>query len=178
MHLLYLLVLSLSRTITPLFVFLAILAAVACDKVPLLAPTESTINLTVSTTTMSANGTATVIATVIEKGGIPVQNGTVVTFTGSLGTFEPPEASTTNGTATTVFRANGTSGTAKIGALSGGAKATEIEVKIGSAAAETVSLRADPASVPATGGTVDLIAVITDISGNALPGSSVVFSAD
>jgi PKD repeat protein len=178
MHLLYLLDLFLSRTIAPFCLFLAIVSAVACDKVPLLAPTESTINLTVSTTTMAANGTAQVIATVVEKGGIPVQNGTMVTFTGSLGNFEPVDAATNNGKAVTTFRANGTSGTAKIGAISGGAKATEIEVKIGSAAVETVTLRADPASVSTNGGTVSLVASVVDVSGNALPGASVVFSTD
>lgn len=155
-----------------------IVAAAACDKVPLLAPTQSTINLSVSTTTLAVNGTAQVIATVTEQPGTPVQNGTLVTFTGSLGAFEPLEATTVNGKATTTFRAGALSGTARLGATSGGAKAEEVEVKIGGAAAEQVALRADPASVPATGGTVQLVAVVTDISGNALYGVPVVFSTD
>jgi PKD repeat protein len=178
MRLLYLLDLCVSRVIIALFAGLAIVSTVACDKVPLLAPTESTINLTVSTTTLASNGTAQVIATVIEKAGTPVQNGTVVTFTGSLGVFDPPDASTVNGKATTTFRANGSSGTAKIGAVSGGAKATEIEVKIGGAAAENVTLRAEPSSVSTNGGTVQLVATVVDASGNALPGTPVIFSTD
>jgi len=101
-------------------------AAAACDKVPLLAPTQSTITLSVSTTTMGINGTAQVIASVIEQSGTAVQDGTLVTFTGSLGTFAPADAETRNGKATTTFRSNGESGTSKIGALSGGAKATEV----------------------------------------------------
>jgi hypothetical protein len=180
MPLLYLVDLLVSRTTTPLFLFLflAIVSAAACDKVPLLAPTQSTINLIASTTTLPINGTAQVIATVIEQAGTPVQNGTTVTFTGSLGTFDPPEATTVNGKATTTFRAGGTSGTATIGAVSGGAKAEGVEIKIGGAAAETVTLRAEPATVPATGGEVRLVAVVTDASGNALVGAPVLFTTD
>lgn len=178
MRLLYLLDLFVSRTIIALFGALALVSSIACDKVPLLAPTDSSITLSVSTTSIASNGTAQVIATVIEKPGTPVQNGTMVTFTGSLGSFEPPEVSTVNGTARTTFRANGSSGTAKIGAVSGGAKATEVEVRIGGAAAETITLRAEPATVSTNGGTVQLIATVTDASGNALPGTSVVFSTD
>lgn len=154
------------------------LFAAACDKVPLLAPTQSTVSLTMSTTTLPVNGTAQVIATVIEQAGTPVQNGTLVTFTGSLGTFEPPEAVTQNGKAVTTFRAGTQSGTAKIGAVSGSAKATEIDVKIGGAAAEQVVVRSEPTSVPVTGGTAQIIAVVTDASGNPLAGAPVVFSAD
>lgn len=150
----------------------------ACDKVPLLAPTESTVNLTISTTTLAVNGTAQVIATVIEQAGTPVQNGTLVTFTGSLGSFDPPDAVTQNGRAVTTFRAGGQSGTAMIGAVSGAARAEEVEVRIGGAAAEQVVVRAEPTSVPVTGGTAVIIAVVTDTSGNPLPGAPVVFSAD
>jgi PKD repeat protein len=178
MPLLYLLDLPVSRAIKSLFVLLVIVIAAACDKVPLLAPTQSTITLSVSTTTLSVTGSAKVMATVIEQAGTPVQNGTTVTFTGSLGVFDPPEAQTVNGTATTTFRANGSSGIAKIGAVSGGAKATEVEVKIGGAAAETVTLRAEPTTVPATGGKTTLVASVSDLSGNPLSGAPVLFSTD
>jgi adhesin/invasin len=178
MHLVYFLDSSVSRATAAFFLGFTMLFAAACDKVPLLAPTESTVNLTVSTTTLAVNGTAQVIATVIEQAGTPVQNGTHVTFTGSLGTFEPPEAVTQNGKAVTTFRAGGQSGTAMIGAVSGAARAEEVEVKIGGAAAEQVSVRSTPTSVPVTGGTAQVIAVVTDASGNPLPGAPVVFTAD
>src|SRR5687767_10075493 len=99
MDLLYLTASTVSRPFARSFCILAVVALAACDKVPLLAPTQSTITLTVSTTALGVNGTAQVIATVIEQSGTPVQNGTVVTFTGSLGSFDPPESSTTNGKA-------------------------------------------------------------------------------
>src|SRR5437899_1530443 len=91
----------------------------ACDKVPLLAPTGSIITLLPQTTTVSLNSSISIIATVIENGtapagtgtgtgtggstpsarpgnGTPVQNGTVITFTTTLGRIEPSEARTHN----------------------------------------------------------------------------------
>src|SRR3546814_5164939 len=62
-------------------------------------------SLTVNTTSVPANGTATVIASVTEQAGTPAQNGTVVTFTSSFGTIEPAEARTEGGKATVLFHA-------------------------------------------------------------------------
>src|SRR5262245_40911310 len=134
MALLSFLVLLKSRPTLRLLLFFALVVAAACDKVPLLAPTQSTIALTIRSTTIPSNGTAQVIASVTEQAGTPVHNGTTVTFTGSLGRFDPPAALTDNGVAVTTFHANGQSGTIKIGAVSGSAKATEIEIRIGGAA--------------------------------------------
>src|SRR5918994_1223830 len=90
----------------------------ACDKVPLLAPTQSTLTLSINTTTVAINGTAEVLATVTEQSGTPVHNGTTVTFTASVGVVEPREVRTEGGVARTTFRANSQSGTARIGAFS------------------------------------------------------------
>ncbi len=159
--------------------FIAFASLASCDKVPLTAPTESTVLLIVSTTVVPVNGTADVIASVIEKSGTAVQNGTIVTFTSSFGTVEPREARTdAGGKAYAKFIGSSQSGVAKIGAFSGSAKATEVEVKVGGAAAENIAVRAEPATVSALGGTVQIIAVVTDASGNPLPGAPVVFSAD
>jgi PKD repeat protein len=177
MDLLYLTASTVSRPTARIFCILTVVAVAACDKVPLLAPTQSTITLTVSTTALGVNGTAQIIATVIEQSGTPVQNGTMVTFTGSLGSFDPPEASTTNGKATTTFRPNGQSGAASIGAVSGGAKAEPVVVNIGGAAAGQVVVRAEPATVSVNGGSVEIVASVTDASGNGLGGVPVVFSA-
>jgi adhesin/invasin len=157
--------------------FLTALAS-GCDKVPLLAPTESTITLNVSTTTVPVNGTAQIIASVTEKPGTPVQNGTVVTFTSSFGTIEPAEAETENGKATVVFRAGQQSGTAVIGAFSGAARAQTLEVKVGGAAAATLVVRAQPQTVSANGGSSEIVATVLDASGNPLPGVPVTFSTD
>ncbi len=153
--------------------------AAACDKVALLAPTDSVITLSINTTTLPVNGTAEVFATVIEPSGTPVHDGTVVTFTSTVGVMEPREARTEGGIARATFRANGQSGTARITAFSGGARVDEpLEVLVGGAAANAVTVRTEPTSVPATGGTVEVIAVVVDVSGNPLPGAPVVFTAN
>jgi hypothetical protein len=156
----------------------AIVLASACDKVPLLAPVESTVTLSVNTTTLPINGTAELLATVIEPAGTPVHNGTLVTFTSSVGVIEPRDAHTEGGIARATFRAGTQSATAVINAFSGSARAEPVEVLVGGAAATSVSVRAEPSTVPSTGGTVQIIAVVIDVSGNPLPGAPVVFSAD
>jgi PKD repeat protein len=148
----------------------------ACDSVPLTAPTESTIQLFANGTSVPLGGGVDLIATVTEKAGTPVQNGTLVTFATSLGRLEPAEAQTTNGRVTVRLLADGRSGTAKVTALSGGAAKAELEIPIGGAAAETVVVRAEPSSVNTQGGTVAIIATVFDAGGGAVPGVSVTFS--
>ncbi len=165
-----------SRT-TLLCSLLAALAVSACDKVPLLAPTNTTIRLTAGLGVLPVAGSTEIIAVVIESAGTPVQNGTVVTFTSSLGTVEPREARTQNGQATVRFIAGSQSGAAKISAFSGGSKSEDVEILVGAAAAAVVSLRAESPFVPSTGGTTGIIASVLDRGGNPLRGVPVTFSA-
>src|SRR3954468_6983897 len=138
----------------------------ACDKVPLLAPTGSVITLLPTTNTVSLNSEVDIIATVIENGvavggsgptvttrsggGTAVQNGTLVTFTTTLGRIEPSEARTHNGQVTVKFITDGSSGTATITAYSGGASASK-ELAIGTAAVGTggISVSSTPQSLGA-----------------------------
>src|SRR6187402_2591556 len=71
----------------------------ACDKVPLLAPTISATVIENGqaagpTGTGSGTGTGTTTRT---GAGTPVQNGTLITFTTTIGRIEPAEARTHNG---------------------------------------------------------------------------------
>ena len=178
MHLLSLLVFTVSSFRLPALALLAALSGLsACDKVPLLAPTSSTINLTVSTTIVPVNGTAEVTASVTESAGTPVQNGTVVTFTSSFGSIEPAEARTEGGKATVRFVASSQSGTARIGAFSGATRAEAVEIRVGGAAAARIVLTANPRTISATDGRSELIATVLDESGNPLRGVPVTFSA-
>ena len=93
---------------------LVALVAVACDKVPLLAPTQSTISIAATTATLPPGGRTSITATVIESGGTPVHDGTLVRFSASLGRVEPAEVETRGGSATTTFVAGDASGSARI----------------------------------------------------------------
>lgn len=167
-----------SRAFSRSLLCLVTLSLTSCDKVPLLAPTGSSIFLSASTTRLPVNGTAEITATVIEQAGTPPQNGTLVTFTASLGTIEPNEARTAAGRVTVRFTAGSQSGTARIGASSGDARATGengLLIQIGGAGVTGISLRAEPGP---SFGTVTIIATVVDEAGNAVGGAPVSFSAD
>src|SRR5687767_4235034 len=151
--------------------------SVACDKMPLLAPQESTITLSSTSTIVQANGTTEIRATVLESSGTPVQNGTTVTFTTDLGSLSPADARTLNGVAMVRFVANGQSGSAAIKAISGGAASEALTLTVGAAAANAVSLNANPTRVSASGGPSVITATVTDISGNPVQGVPVTFSS-
>lgn len=187
---------------TSLLALLALpLALVAgCDKVPLLAPTGSVITLLATTSTVSLNSEVTIIATVIENGqapgatgtgtgtgtttttrtgaGTPVQNGTLITFTTTIGRIEPAEARTHNGQVTVKLITSGISGTAVITAYSGGASAQLTNLKIGTAAAKTVSVTTTPQSLGVSGGTTQVVASVVDEGGSPIGGVPVTFSTD
>jgi hypothetical protein len=168
----------------------------ACDKVPLTAPSGTTIRLYTNTQVLPVNGTAQITASVLESGGWPVQNGTVVTFTTSLGSVTPAEATTTDGKVTVTFNAGVVSGTATINAFSGsastsgssggtaapggttGATGTGVSIMIGAAAATTVIATASPSSVSQLGGSSTISASVLDANNNGLSGVPVSFTTD
>jgi adhesin/invasin len=172
----------------------------ACESVPLLAPTGSSITLTSLATALPLNGSTQIIAQVIEASGTPPHSGTHVIFTTSLGTVVPSEAETdVNGRAVVVFQAGNSNGTATITAISGGAGGTTqsgsttgngtsttttttatnvVKIAIGLAAVGRVVVSANPTLIPATGGASTISAVVSDLNGNALPSAPVAFSTD
>ncbi|MGH9143084.1 MAG: PKD domain-containing protein [Vicinamibacterales bacterium] len=160
----------------------AALLTIACEKVPLLAPSGSTITLTALATALPSNGTTDIIAQVIESGGTPPHSGTHVSFTTTLGTIQPSEAETDIGGRVTVkYVAGADSGTATITAISGGVSASgtnAIKIAVGAAAAASIGVSASPGTVPAVGGTSTISAKVIDTNGNLLPGVPVSFSTD
>ena len=172
-----------------LVVVVALVAA--CDKVPLLAPANSTINLSANSLIVPTNGTTGLTAFVTESSGTPVQNGTTVRFTTTLGTVSPPETQTTNGIAVATFQAGASSGIAEVHALSGGATGSTtssgstttsstnvVKISVGAAAVNTITLRANPSSVGPNGGSVELVASVTTENGGPVQNVPVTFNAD
>jgi adhesin/invasin len=164
---------------------LVAVAAVACDTVPLTAPTKSTISISAANRIVPMGGTTEVTAFVLEESGTAVQNGTSVRFTATLGRVEPAEVQTRNGYAVATFVAGDSSGLAQVRAVSGGASGGEgdtatnmVEITVGGAAATVVVLNASPSNVPPVGGTVTMIAAVLDANGNRLRNLPVTFSAD
>ena len=185
----------------PLALLTAILAlslgASACDKMPLLAPAGTVITIFPTATNVPANGSTEIVATVIENGttatpptnggtgttstagsGTPVHNGTLVTFTTTIGRIEPTEARTNNGQVRVRFFGNDQSGQATITAFSGGASGTFENLMVGSAAAERVLISASPQTLGPAGGTTTITARVEDTSGSPLVGVPVTFSTN
>ena len=174
------------------------LACISCDKVPLLAPTNSTVTIDAQSRVLPTGGSTTVSATEIESGGTPVQNGTLVRFTTTLGRLDPVEAQTRNGIATTTFLAGDDSGIAEVRATSGAAGNTTTtpgtgttpgtpsttsnsnvgQIAVGAGAVDSVSVRANPSTVSTTrGGTVTVTATVLGVAGRLLSSIPVSFSA-
>jgi Big-like domain-containing protein/PKD domain-containing protein len=169
--------------------------AASCQRVPLLAPSGSTITLTTTATALPINGTADLIAQVIEAAGTPPHSGTHVSFTTSLGTIEPSEAETDiNGRAQVKFNAGNISGVATITASSGNAQGPAASssssgssssttttgssrtIAIGTAAVGRITLSANPSTISSNGGSSTILANVVDINGNPLAKVSVAFS--
>ena len=110
--------------------------------------------------------------------GTPVQNGTLVSFTTTIGRIEPREARTQNGEVRVRFLAGGQSGTATITAYSGGASGRLENLKVGTAAVERVIVTATPQTLGPAGGTSTIEARVEDTTGQALAGVPVNFVAD
>jgi hypothetical protein len=170
---------------------LAQLAVIACDKMPLVAPTASTVTVTSGALVLPAGGSTEVSAFVAESGGTPVQNGTAVRFATNLGRVDPVEAQTRNGMAITTFHAGEVSGIADVRATSGATGGTAstggtgtttttstnvVQITIGAAAVDTVTLRANPSFVQSRGGTVELVAGVLGAGGRSLSGVPVTFT--
>jgi hypothetical protein len=177
-----------------------------CDKVPLTAPSGSVISLFAAANTVALNSDVEIVATVIENGttastpttttpgngqttttptsttnpgaGTPVQNGTLVSFTTTIGHIEPSEARTSNGQVRVRFFAGGQSGVATITAFSGGASGKLENLKVGAAGVERVIVSASPQTLPPGGGNATISARVEDVSGTGLSGIPVTFTTD
>ncbi len=173
------------------FLVVSSLLAITCTRVPLLAPSGSTITLTASATALPVNGTTQLLAQVIEASGTAPHSGTLVTFTTSLGAIQPSDAETDSaGRALVTFQAGNSNGTATITAISGGAGAPTtgtgagatttagnvVKIAVGSAAVGRVSVNANPAQLSSIGGTAAIVASVYDINGNPLPNALVSFT--
>ena len=136
---------------------------------------------------LPTGGSTQLSAQVIEAAGTPVQNGTTVRFTTNLGRVDPVETQTRNGVATTTFFAGDVSGAAEVKATSGSSgSATSgtgtgtttttnaVTILVGAAAVDSITVRASPGSVPATGGTTTIVATVNSVGGTsgttAVPG--------
>jgi hypothetical protein len=139
-----------------------------------LAPHQVT--LEANPTTLPADGfsTTTITATVVDIHDNAVQDGTVVTFTTSLGAIVPVTATTTGGVATGTLTASITTGQATITATADGVSGT-VQVAFTSLPPHQVTLGANPTNLPADGAsTATLTATVVDVHDNTVEDGTMV----
>ena len=130
------------------------------------------------TTGTGTTGTTGTTTTTTAGAGTPVQNGTLVSFTTTIGRIEPAEARTTNGQVRVRFIPGGQSGTATITAFSGGASGKIENLLVGTAAAERVIVTASPQTLSASGGATVISARVENTAGLGVTGVPVNFTSD
>ncbi len=163
-----------------LLALFALLAVFACDRVTPVAPVGSTITLSINPTRIAAQGESAVVTAIVRKeDGTPVNPGTQVNFSTSLGTLDPEVAFTDE---TGVARANltgdGRIGMAMVSATTGAAALISVEVQVGSLAA-SITLTASKTDIskspPPEGDEIRLLALVRDDTGAPLGGVTVNF---
>lgn len=149
----------------------------ACDSASPVAPTGTVLTISASPSEIGVNGTSTVRVTALRANGTAVNPGTIIRFDTTLGSIDAQAAIDEDGVAVATLRGDGRIGTAMVTARAGSAEAATVEVAVGEVAS-TISLQATPSSIPETGGSVDLLAVVRDDQSQPLPGVQVNFTTE
>jgi adhesin/invasin len=135
-----------------------------------------TLLLSVNPSTIPVKGTAKVTIIARNVDGTPYPAGNQVILTTTLGSLSPSRPTTqSDGTATSTLTAGSQSGTATVTAVLGAAKEATTTVEIKDA---TLTLTANPTTIPETGGTITLTAFVANFQGTPVQGVTVTFKAD
>lgn len=156
---------------------LALGLGLACDSASPVAPTGTLLSISATPSQISANGTSSIRVTALRANGTPVNPGTIIRLSSSLGTIESQVETDEAGEAQATLRGTGDFGTATVTARSGPAESVTTEVTVGDVAT-SVSLQATPSQVSATGGSVTLLAVVRNNDGEPLEGATVNFQTE
>jgi len=147
----------------------------ACDSVDPVAPEGSVLTISVSPTFITLQGSATVTVIARESNGQPVNRGSEVFFSSTLGTIDQMARTDEDGVAIATLRGDGRAGTATITATSGAASAAVSDpIQIGAVAA-LISLQVSPTVVLSDGGELTLLALVRDDTGGLLANAVVNF---
>jgi hypothetical protein len=156
---------------------LVLLLAAACDEGTPVSPTGAILRISASPTQISTTGTSTISIQALRSNGNPVNPGTEIRLSTTIGRIDPVVYTDDDGVARAQLKATGRAGTATVTAHSGAVEPVTVEITVGTPAA-AIRLTVTPSSVPETGGTVSLLALVRDEQGQPLPGVSVNFSSD
>ncbi len=153
------------------------LLAAGCDEGTPVGPEGMILQISASPTRISGTGTSNITLQALRSNGNPVNPGTEIRLSSTIGTIDPVVYTDADGVARGVLRGDGRSGIATVSAYSGANEAVTTEVEVGARAA-AISLNADPNNLPQEGGVVELIALVRDDAGQPLAGATVNFRTE
>lgn len=158
-----------------LLLFVAsLVTAAGCDKASPVAPVGSVLTISANPAQIAPLGASNITVVARKETGVPVNPGTEIILSATLGTIEPSVRTDDLGVARATLTGDGRIGTASVTALSGAATEVTIDVQVGSSAA-SITLQATPTVVNEEGATVDLISLVRDDNGQLLADSAVNF---
>jgi len=186
------------RAVAPLLFIVSLLPALGCDKATPVAPNGSILAISANPQKITLRGRSTITIIGRKPDGQPLNPGTEVRLTATLGSIESLVTMDRNGEARATFQSDGRQGNAMISATTGSATGgstggtgtgtgtggstsgtlqATIEVQVGEAA-KSIVLQPTPTTVPEDGGTIQLLATVRDASGQPLPNQGVNFTTN
>lgn len=157
-----------------------VVALPACDRPTPVAPEGSMLTISATPTRIEIDGTSMITVIARRSDGTPVNQGTVINLSSTLGTI-PANANTDDaGVARAQLQGDGQRvGTAMVTASSGASGEVMVEVQVGSVAGQ-IDLEANPNQISrdAAQTEISLLAVVQDTFGTLLPNVGVTFSTE
>jgi PKD repeat protein len=168
-----------------------------CDKATPVAPDGTVLSISANPTRIALNGTSTITVVGRKPDGNPLNPGTEIRFSATMGSIQSIATTDKTGTATAIFQSNGQLGTATITAETGsvttggggggmtsdstgsssGVSSASVTIQVGTVAGSIV-LQPTPTTVTTTGGTIHLLATVRDANGSPLANQGVNFTSD
>lgn len=157
---------------------LLVLAALAgCSEGTPVAPSGTILRVSAYPTRIGKIGRSTITVNAYRSTGNPVNPGTEVRMSSTIGNIDPVVFTSDSGQATAVLQGTGRVGTATVSAFSGGVDPVTIDIAIGELAA-SMSFQVTPSSVAETGGDLDLLALVRDDQSQPLVDALVNFRSE
>ena len=155
-----------------------LIVSLACESPTPVAPADAGLTISANPARIvETDGTSEITVIARQADGSAVNVGTEINLSTDLGRIDPTLALTDDrGIARATLFGDGRVGEANIEASSGASALATLIVQIGSQPVG-LSLDANPDRIPKEGGTVDLLATVSDDLNNAIEGARVTFSS-
>jgi PKD repeat protein len=183
-------------SILAVFCVVSVITVVSCDKATPVAPSGSILVISANPTKIALNGTSTITVIGRKPDGQPLNPGTEIRLSATNGSIPAIVLTDRDGNATATYKSNGTPGNATITAATGtgsgsggtttsdggtgtssGSLTASVTIQVG-VSAKSIIVQPTPTVIKATGGNVQLLAIVRDANGQPQPNQGVNFGTD